>query len=90
MRFLGRHLQWSAVVCDTSRASESQQNGTFHRIVRPGLYLSQEVLEGQGGGDCLGPLMGGPQCLMSILRNGKGTCWFHLLSQMSYVKFKKL
>ena len=36
-----------------------------------------------------GPLMGGPQCRMSILRNGHVTFPCHLFSPMSHVEFKK-
>ena len=37
----------------------------------------------------LGSLMGGPQCRMSILRNGNVACPCHLFSPMSHVEFKK-
>ena len=37
----------------------------------------------------LGPLIGGPQCCMSILRNGNVACPCRLFSLMSHVKFKK-
>ena len=33
--------------------------------------------------------MGGPQCRMSILRNGNVTCPCRLFSPMSHVEFKK-
>ena len=36
-----------------------------------------------------GPLMGDPQCRMSILRNGNVACLCPLFSPMSHVKFKK-
>ena len=36
-----------------------------------------------------GPLMGGPQCRMSILRNGNIARLCRLFSPMSHVKFKK-
>ena len=36
-----------------------------------------------------GPLMSGPQCRMSILRNGNTTCPCRLFSPMSHVTFKK-
>ena len=36
-----------------------------------------------------GPLMGGPQCRMSILRNGNVACLCRLFSPMSDVEFKK-
>ena len=36
-----------------------------------------------------GPLMGGPQCGMSILRNGNVACLCRLFSPMSHVEFKK-
>ena len=32
---------------------------------------------------------GGPQCRMSILRNGNIACLFHLFFSMSHVEFKK-
>ena len=38
---------------------------------------------GEGGGG--GPLMGGPQCRMSILRNGNVACLCRLFSSMSCV-----
>ena len=34
-------------------------------------------------------LDGGPQCRMSILRNGNVACPCHLFSLMSHVEFKK-
>ena len=37
----------------------------------------------------LGHLMGGPQCRMSILRNGNVACLWRLFSLMSHVEFKK-
>ena len=37
----------------------------------------------------LGPLMGGPKCRMSILRNANVACLWHLFSSMSHVEFKK-
>ena len=37
----------------------------------------------------LGPLMGGPQCRMSILRNGNVACLCRLFMAMSHVEFKK-
>ena len=36
-----------------------------------------------------GPFMGGPQCCMSVLRNGNVACPCRLLSPMSHVEFKK-
>ena len=36
----------------------------------------------------LGPLMGGPQCCMSILRNGNVACPCRLLYPMSHFEFK--
>ena len=44
---------------------------------------------GGGGGRGGGPLKGGPQCRMSILRNGNVACLCPLFSSMSHVKFKK-
>ena len=37
----------------------------------------------------VGPLMGGPECSMSILRNRNVACRGRLLSSMSHVEFKK-
>ena len=36
----------------------------------------------------LGPSMGGPQCRMSILRNGNVACLCHLFSSMPHVDFR--
>ena len=37
----------------------------------------------------LGPLMGDPQCRLSILRNGNVACPCRLFFPMSHVEFKK-
>ena len=48
---------------------------------------SKKRVEEQNG--CLGPLTGGPQCRMSILRNGNVACLCRLFMAMSHVEFKK-
>ena len=56
---------------------------TADRIVLVGLRYSQcrvGALEGGGGG---------PQCRMSILRNGNVACLCRLFMAMSHVEFKK-
>ena len=37
LRFFKRHMRWSAMVCDASRSSESQENDPFHPSVWQGL-----------------------------------------------------
>ena len=37
----------------------------------------------------VGPLMGGPQCRMSILRNANVACLCRLFMAISHVEFKK-
>ena len=37
----------------------------------------------------LGPLMEGPQCRMTILKDGNVACLCRLFSSMSHVEFKK-
>ena len=38
LQIFWRNLRCSAMFCDASRSSESQENGSFHRIVWQGLY----------------------------------------------------
>ena len=47
------------------------------------------IKNSHGGPITMEPLMGGPQCHMSILRNGNVACLCRLFFSMSHVEFKK-
>ena len=51
------------------------------------LILQISIIHGKVSG---GPLIGGPQCRMRILRNGNVACHCRLFSPMSHVEFKKM
>ena len=55
------------------------------------VYLNKRTINKVEINAKVGPLMGGggPQCRMSILRNGNVACLCRLFFSMSHVKFKK-
>ena len=57
------------------------------RVIHAAMYILTAVTISVTS--CLGPLMGAPQCRVSISRNGNVACLCRLFSSMSHVAFMK-